>query len=232
MRFRIIGHVFWCAFGNYLAAFVPSFGTKVDEVVGAFDEVEVVLDDDDSVAAVDEFLQYVHEVGHIVIVEPDCWLVEQVHGLLDERTVELACDFHTLSLATGERGRVLSDFYIRKADVHKRLQAVGDGRNVTEEFVGLLHRHFQDIIHIFFLVFYFQCFFVKALTIAHVAGHVDCREKMHFHSDESAPLTGLASAAFDIERKPIGLPSAQACLFGLGKHVADMAPRARIGGDV
>jgi hypothetical protein len=51
------GYFFGCAFGDDLAAAYSPFGSHVDHVIGAFEHVEVVLDDDDSVAAIDEFLE-------------------------------------------------------------------------------------------------------------------------------------------------------------------------------
>ncbi len=47
-----IRNVFRRAFSYYLAAFVASAGTKIDEPVGAFDQVKVVLDEDDAVSSI------------------------------------------------------------------------------------------------------------------------------------------------------------------------------------
>jgi len=49
------------AFCQDLAAFVAAFGTQVDDPVGAFDDGFVVLDDDDRIAVVHQFLDYLVE---------------------------------------------------------------------------------------------------------------------------------------------------------------------------
>ena len=44
--------------GDDLAARGSAFGSDVDDMVGDLDDVEVVLDDDDGVAALHEFVQH------------------------------------------------------------------------------------------------------------------------------------------------------------------------------
>ncbi len=41
-----------------------------------FDDVEVVLDDDDSVAVIDEAVEYFEQFGEVVEVEAGCRFVE------------------------------------------------------------------------------------------------------------------------------------------------------------
>ena len=51
-----LGDGFGRASGKNGAAAATTVGTKVDEVVGALNDVEVVLDDDDGVAFIDQTL--------------------------------------------------------------------------------------------------------------------------------------------------------------------------------
>ncbi|MNJ57607.1 hypothetical protein D3C77_532020 [compost metagenome] len=49
------------------------------------------------------------------------------------------------------------------------------------------------------LVLDLQGFAVVALALAHVAGHVDVRQKVHFDLDQAVTLAGLAAPALDVE---------------------------------
>ena len=53
------GHLLRSALCDDQAACAAAFGAEVDDVVCAFDEVEVVLDDDDGVARIHQFLQQI-----------------------------------------------------------------------------------------------------------------------------------------------------------------------------
>ena len=48
----VAGEFDGCAGDDYCPAFVAAFGTKVDYVVGGFDDVQVVFDYEDGVAVV------------------------------------------------------------------------------------------------------------------------------------------------------------------------------------
>ncbi len=73
-------YVFWGALSHEDAALVTAFGTHVDEVVAALDDVEVVLDDEDSVALFDETLQDFEEASDVVEVKTGCWFVQYIES--------------------------------------------------------------------------------------------------------------------------------------------------------
>ena len=52
-------------------------GADLQNPIGGFEHVEVVLDDDDAVAAVDELLEHAEESLHIVAMEPGRRFVQQ-----------------------------------------------------------------------------------------------------------------------------------------------------------
>src|SRR5580704_5089016 len=60
------------------AAFVAAFGTEVNDPVGLFDDVEMVLDNQHGVAERDEAVQHVEQFLHVVKVQPGGWLVENI----------------------------------------------------------------------------------------------------------------------------------------------------------
>ena len=77
---RVGGDLFGRAGGDDLAAAVAAFGAHVDDPVGGFDDVEVVLDDEEGAAAFDEFAEGREELGYVVEVEAGGGLVEDVEG--------------------------------------------------------------------------------------------------------------------------------------------------------
>ncbi len=77
---RVGGNLFGCPGGNDLTAAAAAFGAHVDDPVGGFDDVEVVLDDEEGTATFDEFAEGCEELGYIVEVEAGGGLVEDVEG--------------------------------------------------------------------------------------------------------------------------------------------------------
>jgi hypothetical protein len=59
-------------------AVLPRLGAELDHPVGARDDVGVVLDDDERVAALDQPLEHAEEAAHVRQVEPGRRLVEDV----------------------------------------------------------------------------------------------------------------------------------------------------------
>jgi hypothetical protein len=77
---RIGGDLFGGAYGYDLAAPAAAFWTHVDDPVGGFDDVEIVLDDQERAASLDEFAEGREEFGYVVEVEAGGRLVEDVEG--------------------------------------------------------------------------------------------------------------------------------------------------------
>ncbi len=74
--------------GNFLrgpaghdgASAVPALGSHVDDVIGSLDDVEVVLDHDGGIAALDKFAQDTGQLGDVVKMEAGGGLVQDVDG--------------------------------------------------------------------------------------------------------------------------------------------------------
>src|ERR1041385_5141815 len=97
------------ALGDDLAAGVAAFGAEVDDPVGALDDVEVVLDDDDGVAGVDEALQDAEQVLDVVHVQARRRLVEDVERAPGAALGQLGGQLDALRLAAAELGRGLAE---------------------------------------------------------------------------------------------------------------------------
>ena len=60
------------------ATAIAAFGTQVDDPVGFGDNVQVVFDDDDTVAGFNQAVQDADEFFDISHVQPDCRFVQHV----------------------------------------------------------------------------------------------------------------------------------------------------------
>jgi len=72
--------VFGGAARDDMAAGVAAFGAEIDDPVRGLDDFEIVLDDEDRVAGLDQRVQYLEELAHIVEMQPGRRLVEDVEG--------------------------------------------------------------------------------------------------------------------------------------------------------
>lgn len=61
-------HLARSADGDNLATCFATFGSYVNDVVGNLDDVRVVLDNDNRVSLIDEFVQYVEQLSYILEV--------------------------------------------------------------------------------------------------------------------------------------------------------------------
>src|SRR5204863_739921 len=64
-RFSAPRHHFRSALSDDAAAAAPPFRTEIDHVIGRLDDVEVVLDDHDRVALVDELVEHVEQLVRV-----------------------------------------------------------------------------------------------------------------------------------------------------------------------
>src|SRR4051812_10218327 len=60
---------------------VAAFGTELDDVISRLDDVEIVLDHDNCVAAVDETVHQMQQLGDVIEVQTGGRLVEDVQRL-------------------------------------------------------------------------------------------------------------------------------------------------------
>ena len=71
------GDLFRRAASDDLSALITCFGTQINDPVCAFNDIEVMLDDEDGVARVHETLKDLEQHTDIVEVQARCWFVEQ-----------------------------------------------------------------------------------------------------------------------------------------------------------
>ena len=118
-RVRVIAlsHLFGSATDDKLSATVASLRAYVDKVVGTLDDLYIVLDDEDGVAARDERVERLHQALDVVEVEACGGLVEDEHGGLGLFEAEVVGEFDALVLTAREGRRALPQLYIAEAHI-------------------------------------------------------------------------------------------------------------------
>ena len=91
MAFRGSGDVFRGAGGDDAAAAVAAFGAQVDDVVGGFDDFEVMLDDDHRVAGIDQRVQDFEEFADVLEMQAGGGLVQDVDGAAGRGAWRVPC---------------------------------------------------------------------------------------------------------------------------------------------
>ena len=121
------GYLFGCAAGHKLTSAVATIRTDVDDMVGAFDNLHIVLDDEDAMATFYEGVEGMQQALDVVEVQTRRGLVEDEEGRLLFLLSDEVGQLYTLVFTTGERRGVLTELDVSEADFFERLQA-RDGR--------------------------------------------------------------------------------------------------------
>ena len=209
-----------------------ALGTHVDDVVGHLDDVEVVLDDDDRVALVDQALEHAHQDADVLEVEPRGGLVEDVEGVARVALGELGGELHALALAAREGRGGLAQLDVAEADLLQHLYLVEDGGHVLKELYGAIDGHVEHIGDGLASVAHLEGLVIVPLATAYLAGDEHVGQEVHLHILVPVAKACLAATATDVEGEAAGLVAAYLG-FGEGdEEVADIAEHARIGGGV
>ncbi|MQM38925.1 hypothetical protein KBTX_02946 [wastewater metagenome] len=222
------------AVGDKLAAAVPAFGAEVDDPVGAADDVEVVLDDHQRVASLDQPLEGAQEHRDVVEVQPGGGLVEEEQQPLAAAAAaavlrQVAGELEALGLAPGECGYRLAEAQVAEPDGGEGLQGPQDVRGVGEEVQGLGDGEVQhlgdgagavvvprsrrqgDLQHLGAI----------AAAVAVRAAEVDVGEELHLDVLEAvAAARGAASAPGVEAEHPLGVAALARQRLG-GEGLAD-----------
>ena len=85
--------------GDDLTSARSAFGPEIDHPIGSLDDFEVMLDDQQTAAVLDQPLQRGEQLGDVVEVQPGRGLVEDVQCALAGSLRQMRGQFHPLCLA-------------------------------------------------------------------------------------------------------------------------------------
>lgn len=117
---------------------------QVEDPVGVADEVEVVLDDDEGGAAVEERLEDVEQGADVEGVEADRGLVEDEEGI-GLGAAHFLGELQALGFAAGEVGGGFPKGEVAQAEVAEGLEALAEGLGVAEGLEGGLDVHGHEL---------------------------------------------------------------------------------------
>ena len=208
------------SFEHHAAALRTRFGPEVHDPVGAFDDVHVVLDDHDRVAALDQGVEGRQQFRDVVEMQSRRGFVEDEHHAALRRILcQERRQFHALALAARERRRRLPEFDISQSHVLQRFQPFDDalaGRILAllaEERDGVVYGHFQHVVDRLSAVFDLQHFIAETPTAARLANQLHVGHELHRDFDDALALTLLAASSRDVERECRG---PQSVVLGIG----------------
>ena len=205
-----------------MAAAVAPLGAQVDDVVSAFDDIQIVLDDHHGVALVHQLLQNIQQPPHIVGVEAGGGLVQDIDGPAGGDLAQLCSQLHPLGLAAGELRGGLAQLHIAKAHIPQRLQLVAQLGKGGEEVRRLVHCHVQHFGDVLALVAHLQGLPVVALALADLAGDENIRQEVHLDLQNAVAAAGLAPSAPDVEAEAARAVAPAFGLLGGGEQVPDV----------
>src|SRR5262245_41127132 len=135
-------------------------------------------------------------------------LVEDVERAAGRTLAQFLRELHALCLTAGQRGRLLADVDVAKADALQCLEGLPHARHGLEELRSFIDRHIEDVGDALTFEQDFQRLAVITLALAGVASDVDVRQEVHLDLDQAVTLAGLATAALDVERETARLIAA------------------------
>jgi hypothetical protein len=241
------GDLFGGAGGYDLAAAAAALRAHVDDPVGRFDDVQVVLDDEEGAAAFDEFAEGCEEFGYVVEVEAGGGLVEDVEGAAaglgcgfvggaavgdGSRGGEVGGEFDALGFAARERGGGLSETDVAEADLVEDVKLVDDLWVAGEVDECLLDGHVEDVVDVLAFVADVEDGGFVACSVTFFAGEFDVGEELHLDGDGAVAFADVAAAAGDVEGEVSGAEAAALSVWLGGEEGADVVEGFDVGDGV
>ncbi len=173
---------------------IAGFGAKIYDIVGFCDQIEVMLNDNDSSTFIDEAVQDLDKPGHVVRVQADGGFFKDVKGSFSSaggldflrrgsRTPrELRDELDALGFTAAQGWAGLAHLQVSETRFHEKIERPANFRMWREEFGGLLGGHFHDITDGFAIVSDFQRRGVVTLSAAFLTRDVQTGEGSSFRA--------------------------------------------------
>ena len=203
----------------------------VEEPVAGADDVGVVFDHDDAVAAGDELAEMEHQAADVGGVQAAGGFVQQIECVLRRGGGQFGSQFGALGFAAGKGGGGLAERDVAKADIPKRIENSVQFLELREEFGRFINAHVQNVgdgavskadrLH----------GGAEATTVAGGAGDDGVRKEVHANvANTSSPA--VAAAAFTgIEAEVLRRKSSGAGFTCLCEQPAHLVPESTQGRD-
>lgn len=245
------GDVLWGAFGDDASALFTGLGAQVDDPVGRADDVEVMFDDEDGVAGIDQGVEGEEEDADVVGVEAGGGFVEQEEGGASRGVGlvvefgELGGEFQALAFPAGEGVDGLTQAEVTEADILEGAQGFGGatggtiGWKLVQPVDGLVDGGGQDVGNVSGgggigggCDADLEDVWAIAVAFALGTADEDIAEELHFDFFESGAAAAFALALEGIEAEGAGVEAALSGEVGPGEEFAEVIESADIDGGV
>ncbi len=92
MRLGHLGDLFRSSFGDNLASGLAAFRTEIDNPVGRFDDIEIVLNDDERIAGIHKFVEDRQQLLDVVEVQACRRFIQNIELVVCRRIFEFRGD--------------------------------------------------------------------------------------------------------------------------------------------
>ena len=162
-------------------------------------------------------------------MQPRSGFVQQVKGLARARATQFRGNLDALGLAAAEGGRRLAKRQVTQSNFLEQVQGFCNFWQVLEKFRRIGNAHFQNFGNILALEIDFAGGIVKALAVAHIAGHLDAGQNVHIYHFYARPFASVTATALHVKAET-ALGVATDLAFGQAtEQVADIVPNFRVG---
>ena len=191
---------------HHITAGIAALGTQIDDPVGGFDDIHIVLDHQHRVSAVDQTLQRGQQRADVGEMQAGGGLVkyEQFALLVAGTIADKARKFEALGLPAGHGVDRLAQSNIAQSHVGQGLQCRNHFPVIGEKRQRLIHRHGQNVMDVVSPVAHIQHFGFEALSLAVRTENEDIGEKLHLHFFESIAFAGFTASAGHIKGEIAG----------------------------
>ena len=196
------------------------------------DYVQVVLNDQHSVACVHQLAEYLNELVYVRRMQTGGGLVQDIDGLAGGALGQLRGQLYPLGFSAGQGGGRLSDLHIPKPHLLEGFQLPGDLGNGFKEFYSFVHRHFQHIVNGSALVVYLQGLPVVPPSLAYLAGHIYIRQKMHLDFQNAVSFACFAASPLEVEGESACIIATGLGILRSGEQLPDVREYPGVGGRI
>ena len=232
MRLSVARDLLGCAGGDDLTALVAAFGAHVDQPVGGFDDVEIVLDDEKRRAGLKQFAKCGEKFGDVVEVEPGGGLIEEVENAAIFGAREVRGELEALSFSAGKRGGRLAEPEIAETYFVEDSELRHNFRDVGEERERFADSKLEDVVNILAVIADLEDSALETGAAALFADELDIGEELHLDGHGAVALAGFAAAAGNVEGKMACGVAAALRIGGFGEGFADVIESLQVRGGV
>src|SRR5438552_17868249 len=103
-----------CALRDNLAAGIAALGTEIDEPITGFDDIKVMLDDQESVAGSAQLEKHFEQLGHIMEMEAGRRFIQDIERAASGFAAQFGRQFDALGLSAAQSRAGLSEANVRQ----------------------------------------------------------------------------------------------------------------------